>query len=178
MLGEVLAHISASDWPSMSFGFGVGDIIGVSTLAWKVFKACKESSDEFKSLSSEVVSLHVVLKETEELVAETGPSLRADQEPQLRHITDGCQKVLEDVEGLLKKYESLGTKSQRTWDRMKWGAEGVANVRTRLISNTSMLSAYNSTIVKWASPIQGLSATRNSLTVHATAHRWPGSNGN
>jgi len=115
----------------MSFGCSVGDIISVSALAWKVFKACKESSEEFKNLLSEVASLHLVLKETEELVAENGSSLRGDQGSQLLHIAGGCHKVLNEVEGLLEKYESLGTKSQRTWDRMKWGVEGIANVRTR-----------------------------------------------
>ena len=161
----------------MSFGCGVGDIVGVSALAWKVFKACKESSEDFKNLSSEVASLHLVLKETEELVAENGSGLRGEQGLQLRHVADGCDRVLKEVEGLLKKYESLGTKSQRTWDRMKWGAEGISNVRTRLISNISMLSAYNTTMVKWASPIWGLYLARR-LTVYGAAHRWPELNEN
>ena len=133
----------------MSFGVGIGDIISVSTLAWKLFKSCKDAPGEFKNVASEVVSLHVVLKETEELIAEG--NLSTHQATQLQHLTDGCQNVLQDLTGLLKKYQSLGTKSQRTWDRLKWGSEGIANVRTKLISNTTMLSAYNTAMVKYVS---------------------------
>ena len=135
----------------MSFGFGVGDIVTVSTLAWKVFKCCKDASEDFKNLSGEVVSLHVVLKETEDLVTEN--EMNRDQTSQLKHLAAGCQKVLEDLEKLLNKYQSLGSKSQRTWDRLKWGKEGVADVRARLTSNTSMLSAYNSVLVKYANQV-------------------------
>ena len=135
----------------MSFGFGVGDIVTISTLAWKVFKSCKDASEDFKNLSGEVVSLHVVLKETEDLVTEN--EINRDQTTQLRQIAAGCQKVLEDVEQLLTKYQSLGSKSQRTWDRLKWGKESIADLRARLTSTTSILSAYNSVMVKYASPV-------------------------
>ena len=134
----------------MSFGFSVGDVVGVSTLAWKVFKSCKDSSENFKNLSGEVVSLHVVLKETEDLIVENG--LSQNQAAQLKHVADGCQKVLGDLEEMLTKYRSLGTKSQRTWDRMKWGNEGIADLRARLTSNTSMLSACNSVMMKYVIP--------------------------
>ena len=135
----------------MSFGVSVGDIIGISKLAWKVFKACKESSADFKRLSGEVASLHLVLKEAEEVVAEndSDPNIRPEQGTQLKEIAVGCRGTLEEVEALLKKYQRLGSKSQRTWDRLKWGSEPVAGLRARLISNTSLLSAYNSTLVKY-----------------------------
>ena len=133
----------------MSFGVGIGDVVSISTLAWKLFKSCKDASGDFKNLAGEVVSLHVVLKETEELVAENDLSSR--QNSQLQHLADGCQEVLQDLEDLIRKYQSLGTKTQRTWDRMKWGSEGIANLRSRLISNTTMLSAYNTTMVKYVS---------------------------
>ena len=133
----------------MSFGFGVGDIVTISALAWKVFKSCKDASEDFKNLSGEVVSLHVVLKETEDLVSEH--EMNRDQATQLKHLAAGCQKVLEDLEQLLTKYQSLGSKSQRTWDRLKWGKEGIADVRARLTSTTSMLSTYSSVMMKYAS---------------------------
>ncbi|MCJ1313029.1 hypothetical protein MMC25_006705 [Agyrium rufum] len=129
----------------MGFGVGIGDVIAVSTLAWTIYKSCKNASGDFQNLASEVVSLHVVLKETEELIAESTPT--SNQKTQIGHLADGCRKVLEDLEALLNKYRSLGTKSQRTWDRLKWGSEDIANIRTRLISNTTMISAYNVTVM-------------------------------
>src|SRR5690606_31553827 len=50
----------------MSFGFGLGDLIAISKLAWVVFRACKESSDHFAHISAEVSSLHIVLLEIQE----------------------------------------------------------------------------------------------------------------
>lgn len=133
----------------MSFGFSAGDLISISALAWKVFKSCKEASDSFKNVSSEVVSMHVVLKETEDIVAEG--DLGRERTIQLQHVADGCQAVLKDLDQLLDRYKSLGTKSQRTWDRMKWGHENISEIRSRLISNTTLLSTYNATMAKYAS---------------------------
>ncbi|KAH8589200.1 hypothetical protein B0O99DRAFT_692766 [Bisporella sp. PMI_857] len=125
--------------------FGVGDIVVLGTLTWKLYKNCKDSSAEFKRISSEVASLHVVIKETEEHIKESqglGPS----RDARLTILIDGCKEVLVDLEKLLNNYESLGTQAQRTWDRMRWGLEELADVRSRIISNTTLLTAFNSSL--------------------------------
>lgn len=61
------------------------------------------------------------------------------------HIKEGCKKVLIDLQNLVEKYESLGAQSKRTWDRMRWGNEDVAEIRARLTSNISLLTAFIST---------------------------------
>ncbi|OBT64392.1 hypothetical protein VE03_05738 [Pseudogymnoascus sp. 23342-1-I1] len=129
----------------MSFGVGIGDIILLGTLTWKLYKNCKESSVEFNRISSEVASLHVVIKETEEYVAET-EGLSPSRDARLAILIDGCREVLAELEGLLNNYESLGTQAQRSWDRVRWGLEELADVRSRIISNTSLLTAFNSTL--------------------------------
>ena len=63
----------------------------------------------------------------------------------LNIIKEGCEKVLIDLQNLVQKYESLGTQSKRTWDRMRWGNEDVAEIRSRLTSNISLLTAFIST---------------------------------
>lgn len=50
--------------------------------------------------------------------------------------------MLEDLQELLKKYESLGTQSKRTWDRIRWGAKGIAELRARIISSIGMLGVF------------------------------------
>ncbi|KAI0426266.1 hypothetical protein F5Y09DRAFT_351415 [Xylaria sp. FL1042] len=54
----------------MSFGVSFGDVVLASTLAWRVYKACKDSDESFRRLSGEVASLHFVLKETEDYLGE------------------------------------------------------------------------------------------------------------
>ncbi|KFY26110.1 hypothetical protein V493_04256 [Pseudogymnoascus sp. VKM F-4281 (FW-2241)] len=129
----------------MSFGVGVGDIILLGTLTWKLYKNCKESSAEFNRMSGEVASLHVVIKETEEYVAET-QGLSPSRDARLTILIDGCKEVLAELESLLNTYESLGTQAQRSWDRVRWGLEELADVRSRIISNTSLLTAFNSSL--------------------------------
>lgn len=125
------------------FGFGVGDFVAVGTLAWNVFKSCKAAPESFGNISVEVLSLHAVLKEGEEtLFVRPLPPARAER---LSVIKDGCDKVLVDLQSLVQKYQSLGTQSKRTWDRMKWGNEGIAEIRARLTSNATMLTAFIST---------------------------------
>ena len=84
-----------------------------------------------------------MLKEGEEsLFTHPLPPIRAER---LKLINEGCEKVLVDLQTLVEKYESLGTQSKRTWDRMKWGKEDLAEIRARLTSNVSLLTAFIST---------------------------------
>lgn len=84
-----------------------------------------------------------MLKEGEEtLFIRPLPPARAER---LSVIKDGCDSVLVDLQSLVQKYQSLGTQSKRTWDRMKWGNEDIAEIRARLTSNATMLTAFIST---------------------------------
>jgi hypothetical protein len=132
----------------MSFGIGAGDIIQISALAWKLYKNCKESSDEFKRISHEVASLHVVLKETEEFLEES-KTLSPTRAQRLNTLAEGCRDILDELKRMLDNYESLGTQAQRTWDRMRWGLEDLSECRSRLISNTTLLTAFNSQLARY-----------------------------
>lgn len=137
---------------NMSFGIGAGDIIQISTLAWNLYKNCKESSEEFKRISHEVASLHVVLKETEEFLEES-KALSPTRSQRLNTLVEGCKDILAELKRMLDSYESLGTQAQRTWDRMRWGLEDLSEVRSRLISNTTLLTAFNSQLARCVSHI-------------------------
>lgn len=131
----------------MSFGVGLGDVLLLSKLAWDVYLDCKEASDDFRRLATEAASLHVVLKETEVYLNEH-QELDPSRKNRLQILTNGCRETLDDLRKLLKKYESLGTQAQRTWDRLRIGLEDLADVRSRLVSNVTMLTAFNSTLAK------------------------------
>ena len=129
----------------MSFGCGVGDFIAVGQLCWKTYKKCKDSSGNYAQLSSEVGALQNVLKETEELLSQQ--KLTAEQKARLVTCRQGCDDVLKDLDGLLVKYQSLGSKSQRTFDRLGFGMQDVNGIRLRLNTNVSMLDAFNNAYV-------------------------------
>jgi chromosome segregation ATPase len=134
----------------MSFGVGLGDLLHITKVAWDIYKACKESSEDFRRLSQEVASLHVVLKETEDYIREF-TDIDTSRRHRLEILTDGCNSTLQDLQKLLNSYESLGTQAQRTWDRMRFGLEDLADVRSRLVSNATLLTAFNSTLAKYVS---------------------------
>ena len=129
----------------MSFGFSVGDFLAVGQLSWKVYKKCKDSPGSYVELSNEVGALHNVMKETEELFSQQ--DLTPPQENRLLACQQGCGDVLKDLDRLLVKYESLGTNSRRIFDRMGFGTQDTNEIRMRLISNASMLDAFNNACV-------------------------------
>ena len=127
----------------MSFGYSVSDFITVGTLAWNVYKSCKAAPGSFANISGEVLSLHAVLKEAEETIF--AQPLPPAKQAGLKAVGDGCQHVLEDLQGLVGRYQGLGVQGRRTWDRLRWGAEGIVELRSRLTSNTVMLNTW----IRW-----------------------------
>ena len=124
----------------MSFGCSIGDIILLTQLTWKVYKSCKGVPESFKNISQEVLSLHALLKETEEILS--AQALSETRQARLKIIGDGCYNALDELQNLVDKYESLATQSKRTYDRLRWGHEDIMELRSRLVSNTVLLTAF------------------------------------
>ncbi|KAI9714125.1 MAG: hypothetical protein M1828_001215 [Chrysothrix sp. TS-e1954] len=124
----------------MSFGFGVGDFLAVSELAWKIYKAVKEAPHAFQDIHQELQSFTFVLREVQENV--TKRKLSPQQEERLGGILSGCQHVLEDLENLVERYQGLLGKSGLSLDRPKFAGQNVVALRMRLISNMNMLTGF------------------------------------
>ncbi|KAL8900047.1 MAG: hypothetical protein Q9207_005885 [Kuettlingeria erythrocarpa] len=124
----------------VGFGIGAGDFVAVGTLCWKLYKKCKDSPGAYKELASEVSNLRSVIEELQELLGQQ--SLDDAQLARLQPCKLGCETVLKDLDVLLDKYESLGTKSQKTFDRMGMAKQDLNGIRSRLISNVAMLEAF------------------------------------
>jgi hypothetical protein len=133
----------------MSFGYSIGDIIAVSTLAYKVYKSCDGATESFRNIAGEVRSMQLVLQETQDLISENKQSLEPKRVARLVEIKDGCHEVLRDLEKLLEKYESLGSDNQRMRDKAKWGLEEVSEMRERLSININLLTSFNTALAKY-----------------------------
>ncbi|KAL8789585.1 MAG: hypothetical protein Q9213_001021 [Squamulea squamosa] len=127
----------------MSFGYSVIDFVAVGKLAWCVYKSCREAPESFANISLEVLSLHAIIKEFGDRLARN--TLPSSQLAGLRSVTQGCRKVLDDLQIIVDRYHSLGSKSKRNWDRLAWGKENIIELRSRLISNTVLLNTFIST---------------------------------
>ena len=100
----------------------------------------KGSAESFRNISNEVLSLHAVLKESEETLLVPPPQNAS--KARLRVVLEGCTNVLNDLQALVDKYEGLGSQTKVTWDRMKWCKEDIAEIRGRLTSNVTLLTAF------------------------------------
>ena len=131
----------------MSFGYSVGDILAISKLAWDVYNVYKDAPDKFRNISDEIKSLHIIVDSDSLKAKFQDPNLTLGERERLREILQGCTNVLKDLDKLLIKYRSLGSPqgsstSSQALHRVKWGQENIAELRARLISNTTLLNTF------------------------------------
>jgi len=140
----------------MSFGIGVGDLALVARSAWRLYKACKDSSEDFARLSTELMSLHAVLSETNDFMVENRETMDISRRHRLTILCDGCRGALDELDAIVVRYESLGTQAQRTWDRMHFGLRDLSDIKGRLTSSVTLLTAFNTAMIKCAFYRSGL----------------------
>ncbi len=127
----------------MSYDFDLTDFVTVPNLAWQVYRSCRAGPDNFKSLAGDVASMRVALKQTESLIADG--KLDTAKESDLGKLGHGCSDVLTDLDALLENHEEEDSSSRKSWDRVRWD---MSEIRTRLVCNTTLLNAFNDSIVK------------------------------
>ncbi|KAI9815929.1 MAG: hypothetical protein M1827_001921 [Pycnora praestabilis] len=155
----------------MSFGISVSDFFALSQYAWTVYKSCRDAPEEFKAVSEELASMRAVLKGIEEVIKDA--DLSPDKIIDLSNISQECTSVLSDLENLVRRYSSLGTSSRRTWDRLKWGKEDTKEIRARLVSATTILTAFNSSLLHLSQNI--ILETLQQLMIEVQAGKKEGS---
>ena len=147
----------------MSFGVSASDVLLCVQLAHKVWKGCREAPRDFRAVSIEVASLHLVLHEAKE----TADELSASKGEDLRQLINGCKSVLQELEELLQKYKSLGTQSRRTWDRLRWGRGPVKDIKQRLVTSTASLTSFNTSLTKYVHHVLHLTAQSTKISCSA-----------
>ena len=137
----------------MSFGYSIGDAVLLAQLAWKTVQNARKACGEYDELTQEVLSLHVVLRRLEHEVEKPENLLNGVRsgEPYKEHlqvIVNGCQRVLRELDQVLKKYNALSEKERRgkrLWQKIKFGngkMADMAEMRAKLTSYTSAMSLF------------------------------------
>ena len=122
-------------------GYSLGDIIAVSRLAFKVYTAYKDAPSDYRNISDEVKSLQIIIDKAAKHFQGTTLSDNNQQEGQ--EILKGCQNILEDLDCLIKKYNSIASaRTGQAFRRIKLGVEDIATLRARLTSNTILLNGF------------------------------------
>lgn len=119
----------------------MGDVLAISQLAARVYSAYKDAPDEYRRIADEVRSLHIIINKAASHFESTPLSSNSRQEGQ--EVLQGCRNVLEDLDTLLVKYNSLvSANTSQVLQRFKFGNEDIATIRARLTSNTTLLSSF------------------------------------
>ena len=123
------------------FGWGVGDIAIISKLVAKVYGAYKDAPDNFRHILEELISLQILINKAVRHVE--SPALSDDDWQEGQEVLKGCQSILEDLDSLIKKYNSsTSASSGQVFKRVQLGTEDIATLRSRLISNTVLLNSF------------------------------------
>ena len=119
----------------------MGDIMTISELAIKVYRAYRDAPGDYRNISNEVKSLHIIINETAKHFDSTTLSDSNRQEGQ--EILEGCRNVLEDLDALIVKYNSIAsTSTGQVIQGIMLGTEDISALRIRLISNTGLLNRF------------------------------------
>jgi hypothetical protein len=126
---------------------GASDILTVCLLAFQVYKKCKESSEQFRRIDTELGNLRNTLDEVRDAFEENQPLDPKRQERVDRGIRE-AEVCLLDVQKLLDSYESMYTQRKRMYDRAKFAIEDIKDLRSRITSHTTYLGILSQTIIK------------------------------
>ena len=119
----------------------MGNIVSISGLAVKVYTAYKDAPDDYRHISGEVESLQIIINKAARYFE--GTTLDSNSQQEGQKVLKGCQSVLEGLNCLIEKYNSLASPgTSQVLQRIKLGTEDVATLRVRLIANTGLLNGF------------------------------------
>ena len=122
-------------------GWGVGDIITISGLAYKVYTAYKDAPDNYRHISEEAEGLKILIDKVAQYFKST--TISSNDHENGQKILKGCHSVLEDLKSLIEEYKSRSsTNKSLVFTRVKLGLEDISTLQTRLTTNTVRLNGF------------------------------------
>ena len=96
-------------------------------------------------MTREVSAVSILLQDLEEQAASSDliqVSQDNSQQVKLRSLIDGIVYPLRELEELATKYSSLSTAKKNNWDRLRFAARKISDIRTRLILHMSLMQNF------------------------------------
>ena len=112
-------------------------------------------------LISRVRSLSIILDDVKVVLPQR--DLTSERRKEFVSIIAGCYNVLNALDETLERYQELGSDSKdcdpksfrfklrRGWKRLRWEPDDVKELRSRITSNISLLSAFNGQLIRYLS---------------------------
>ncbi|KAF8853653.1 hypothetical protein BDZ45DRAFT_748373 [Acephala macrosclerotiorum] len=127
---------------TMSFGFGVGDFVAVSTLALSLYRSFKGAPSEFREISRQLESFYIVLVDLNEQSREPTSLLNrngASRRQEMFVLRDNLMATMEELEDLYKRYKRMGRIS---WARLDFGQRDLSTLTGKLTVHLAALNAF------------------------------------
>ncbi|KAH0551354.1 hypothetical protein GP486_007431 [Trichoglossum hirsutum] len=101
----------------MSFGFGISDIITLSTLAKRAVDKYRNAPAEYQALKAEVSKLYTALSDISGVLEH----LNGGHTVYMGESLENCEKLLKEIEKFLDKHEAMKkTSKTAVQERVKW----------------------------------------------------------
>lgn len=102
--------------------------------------------ESLKQVQTELSGLILILTKTTENWSE----FESDTEDRsvLENGLRDCRQVLMDLQDMKRHYDSVGSSTQATWERMEWRKEELEDIRSRMISCTSTMNLLNTNAIR------------------------------
>lgn len=140
----------------MTFGSNPADIIVVLEFTRRLYRQCKNASDEHFEISREVRALHTVLRHLKYEVQAPESILNRDRARYTRDLAPliaDCHSTLVELDGLVRKYERIRGDERgangRLWKQIKFGStemDQLGSARVRLINHKTSITMLLDTI--------------------------------
>lgn len=143
------SKLTLSKPATMSFGFGVGDFLAVSELAWNLYRYCyvvaRGAPQEFQLLLQEITSLSQSIQLLQEEAKDPNSTLVRSGDARIVMVKEMMGRVevtLRELEKHAKKYEKLGdntrAKRKQIWSKFKWSvdATNLDSLRNKVIQTS------------------------------------------
>lgn len=137
----------------MSFGFGVGDFLAATELAWNLYRYCyvvaRGAPQEFQLLVQEISTLASSLRLLSEEANDPKSILVRSGDDRIRMVKEMISRVevtLGELEKHAKKYETLGdnsrAKRKQIWQKFKWSvdASNLDSLRNKLVYHNGIIN--------------------------------------
>ncbi|KAI9773768.1 MAG: hypothetical protein M1839_002001 [Geoglossum umbratile] len=148
-------EVSTTPKVTMNLGF---NFIASLELVNEIRTRFVDAPDQFQAISDEIRSLSIILEDVK--IALPQRDLTDEQHGDLNSIAGGCHNVLKALNETLEGYQELGSntkdydsksfrfKVRRGWKSLRWEPDDIRELRSRITSNVSLLSAFNGRLTR------------------------------
>jgi hypothetical protein len=132
----------------MSFGCSLSDIVTLVQLTTGAYSNWKNACGEYNEITAVLSSLNTILKRlSTEATTPNSPLQRGSANYQDHFkLLDNSATIVTQLNDVIVRFQHLGRSRRSNWDRLRFANRNLGDMRSKLLSHISLLSAFLDTI--------------------------------